>query len=311
MRPLWKGVGERPDTTGLYDSIAAEVLFTVGILTSWIGGRLEIKNAHETAKDLITDAITYYESVGDTKKVAEAHAEIACGYLRQGALDEARIILNEAIKKLTTAGPTKARALLRLAIVEWSASRYTESLRILTENVSLFERIGNHSVKGTYHNQLAVVLEEIAASEKRDEYFRKAITEYGKAEQHFKLAHNTPFRANVQNNLGYLLYKLSRFQDAHRYLEEARRLAISIKDKVGAAQIDRTRAQVFMGQRKFKEAEATARSAVFVLERSGQQGLLADAMITHGIALAQLKTAGQSACCFPASHRSCSGSRSL
>ena len=88
---------------------------------------------------------------------------------------------------------------------------------------------------------------------------------------------------------GCSLYKLSRYKEAHEYLEEARRLAVSIRDKVRTAQIDDTRAQVFIAEKKFKEAEAVARNAVRVLAKSGQQCLLTDALITHGIALARLK----------------------
>ena len=72
MRRYWQGVGERPDTTGLHDSVEAEVLLCVGILTGWIGSKNQIKNAQETAKDLISKSISYFESVGDTKKVAAA-----------------------------------------------------------------------------------------------------------------------------------------------------------------------------------------------------------------------------------------------
>jgi tetratricopeptide (TPR) repeat protein len=66
---------------------------------------------------------------------------------------------------------------------------------------------------------------------------------------------------------------------------------VSVKDKVGSAQIDDTRAQVFIAEKKFKEAEAVARNAVRVLEKSGHQCLLADALITQGIALSRLKRA--------------------
>jgi hypothetical protein len=82
---------------------------------------------------------------------------------------------------------------------------------------------------------------------------------------------------------------MSRFKEAHRCLDQARRLRVSVKDKVGVAQIDDTRAQVFIAERKFKDAEAIARGAVRVLEKSGHQCLLTDALITHGIALARMK----------------------
>jgi tetratricopeptide (TPR) repeat protein len=151
-----------------------------------------------------------------------------------------------------------------LTTVEWSASRYNVASGILTDNASLFKRVTNHTIRGNYHNEFPIVLRNLATSEKTDDYFQRAITEYEKADHHFKLANNIIYRADVKNNLGFLLYKLSRFKQAHEYLDQARRLTVSIKDKIGVAQIDESRAQVFVAQGKLKEAEARARHAVRV-----------------------------------------------
>jgi tetratricopeptide (TPR) repeat protein len=289
MRPLWSGVGARPETKGLYPSVSAEVLLCVGILTRWIGSKNQIERAQEVAKDILTESMTFYESAGDVKKVAEARVELAYCYWREGALNEARIMLNDALQKLTTEGNTRAAALHGLAVIEWSASRYSEALRILTDNGQLFRKITNNTIKGTYHNQLAMVLRKVASSENRDNDFKHVLREYEEADRYFRLAHNTVFRADVKNNIGNLFREYSRFKEAHGYLEQARRLRTSVRDKIGIAQIDDTRAQVFIGEKKYKEAEAVARNAVRVLERSGHQCLLADALITQGIALARLK----------------------
>jgi tetratricopeptide (TPR) repeat protein len=159
------------------------------------------------------------------------------------------------------------------------------------ENASLFKKITNHTIKGTYHNQLAMILTNLASLEGKQGYFQSAIREHLEADRQFRLAHNVLFRADVKNNLGFLLFKLSRFKEAHEHLEQARRLTASLRDSVGIAQIDDTRAQVFTAQKKFRQAEAVARLAVRTLERSGHQCLLADALITYGIALARLKRA--------------------
>lgn len=291
MGSLWRGVGERPQIEGLYPSVTAEVFLCVGILTRWIGSKNRIRESQDIARDLISESITFYESVGDAKKVAVARAELAYCYWREGALDEARIMFNEALQKLTIEGNTRAHALLGLAVVEWSDSQFREALRILTENASLFKKITNHTIKGTYHNQIAMVLRELASSEKRVDYLKRAINEYEEADYQFKIARNTIFRADVKNNVGNVLRQLSRFKEAHAYVMEARRLAIRVRDKVLTAQFDDTRAQVFIAEKKFKEAEAVARNAVRVLERSGHQCLLADALVTQGIALARLKRA--------------------
>ena len=288
MRPLWKRVGERPDTAGLHPSVVAEVLLCAGILTGWIGSKNEVKEANDTARDFLTESITYYESAGDVTKVAAARAELAYCYWRAGALDEARIMFTEALQKLTTEGNTRANALFGLSVVEWSAARYREALRILTDNAPLFKRITNHTIKGSYHDQLAMVLRKLAAPENKAAQFRRVLNEYEEADRHFKLAHNAVFRAHVKNNIGNVLRELSRFREAHEYLEQARRLTSSVRDKVRTAQVNETRAQVFIAERRFAEAEFAARSAAKSFERSGRQCFLAEALITHGIALARL-----------------------
>jgi tetratricopeptide (TPR) repeat protein len=289
MRPLWKSVGERPEIERLHPSVSAEVLLCVGILTCWIGNKYQMIEAQESAKNLITESITYYESTGDIKKIAAARSELAYCYWWKGQLDEARIIFLEALEKLTAEGITRARALLGLAVVEWTASRYNEALKVLTENASLFKKINNHPIRASYHNQLAMVLRNLSDSGKRKDYLQQAISEYQEADFHLKLAHNTDFRADLKNNIGFLLLKLSRLKEAHSYLEEARRLASRIRNRVQTAQIDDTRAQVFIAEKKYKEAVGVAKLAVRVLEKSGHQCLLTDALITQGIALARLK----------------------
>jgi tetratricopeptide (TPR) repeat protein len=291
MGSLWGRVGDHPQVKGLHPSVAAEVLISVGILTSWIGSKEGIEDAQETAKNLISEGIVFYESSSDVKKVAAAQAEIAYCYFREGALDEARIMLTEAIEKLTTEGNTRARALLKLISVEWAASRYNIALNILNDNAYLFKKIANPTIRGNYHNELAVVLRHLAKSDlkKRDAFLRQALAEFENADHHFQLAKNNVFRASVKNNVGLILLNLSRFKEAHRYLEQARRLSASAKNKIQTAEIDDTRAQVYIAEKKFKEAEAVARNAVRVLEKSGHQCLLADALITQGIALARLK----------------------
>jgi tetratricopeptide (TPR) repeat protein len=63
---------------------------------------------------------------------------------------------------------------------------------------------------------------------------------------------------------------------------------VSAKNRVQTAVIDENNAQVLIAEGRLKEAEAIARYAVRVLDKTGHQGFLADALITHGTALARL-----------------------
>lgn len=288
MRPFWGTFGERPQIEGLESSAAAEVLLHVGILTRWIGSKNQVSDAQDVAKDLISESIRLFESLGDSPRVAAARAELAICYWWAGALDAARIMLTEALKRISTEGNTRANALIFLAAVEWSASRYSQSLKLLIDNAALFRKIPNHTLKGTYHNQLAMVLRKLLTIENGAEYFRRIIKEYEEADHHFKLAHNTLYRADVKNNVGNVLRQMRRFKEAHKYIQEARRLAVLLKDKALVAQFDDTRAQLLTDEGRLEEAETVARSSVSSLRTSGHQVLLVDSLITHGIVLARL-----------------------
>ena len=175
MRPFWKRIGEKPAIKGLYPSVAAEVLLCAGIVSCWIGSKSQIKEAQDSARDLITESITFYESEGDVLKVAAARVELAYCYWCEGSLDEARVVFRESLQKLTVEGNTRARAILGLAVVEWTATQYHTALQILTDHLSLFNKITNQATKGAYHSQTAIVLRHLAKTEKRDENYRNRL----------------------------------------------------------------------------------------------------------------------------------------
>ena len=93
MGELWQRIGEQPKVEGLEPSIAAEVLLRAGTLTGWIGSCNQIEGAQETAKNLISQSISIFESLSYTKKILEAQTELAYCYWREGRYDDARIIL--------------------------------------------------------------------------------------------------------------------------------------------------------------------------------------------------------------------------
>jgi tetratricopeptide (TPR) repeat protein len=298
MRPFWRGVGANPNTDGLDPTAAADVLMCAGILTSWIGSKNQVSDAQETAKDLLTRSISIFEANRDVTKVAVAESEIAYCYWREGAVNEARSWLQEALKRLSFEGASRARALLKLSTVEWTAGRFREALELLNQNESLFRKITNPTIRGGYHSELAIIHRNLATTENRMEYFRRAVSEYKEAEKQFRLAHNEIYRADVINNVGFLLFKLGHHKEAHKYLDEARRLTTRFKDKARTAQIDESRAQVLIAEARLTEAVTTARRAVSALRKSGRICSMVEAQITHGVALARLGQTDHAQHCF-------------
>lgn len=289
MGELWPEVGGRPVLDELTEATTAEVVLRVGVLTGWLGSTKQIEGAQETAKNLISESINRFEALQDTAKIAEAQTELGYCYWREGAYDAAREILNEAVNLLGDRRDwLKALALLRSAIVEKSATRYNDALRLYVEAAPLFQESGSDSLKGKFHNGYANVLVNLAHIERRDDYRDRAFVEYAAASYHFEQAGHTRYHACVENNLGYLFCTIKKFPEAHEHLDRAQALFTSMKDSVHTAQVDDTRAKVLLAEGRITEAERLVRAAVRTLERGGEQSLLAEALTTHGVALARL-----------------------
>jgi CheY-like chemotaxis protein/predicted negative regulator of RcsB-dependent stress response len=286
---LWPRLGERPQIQGLDRRAAGEVLLRVGVLTGWLGSAKQIQSAQETAKNLISESQAIFESLQEAQRVAEALTELAYCYWREGAFDEARASLHSALTELTDKDShQKAVALLRLALVESTATRFGESLRILNQAAPLFEASDNHALKGKFHNELATVLKDLGEAEHRLDYTDRALVEYAASSFHFEQAGHKRYRGCVEINLGMLFFALGKFTEAHEHLDCARPLFVGLNDSGHIAQTDETRARVLLAEGRVAEAERVVREAVRVFDKGDEHSLLAEALTTHGKALARL-----------------------
>jgi tetratricopeptide (TPR) repeat protein len=277
----WRGVGERPNVEGLGEMAAAEVLLQVGALSGWIG-----TGGQAAAKDLISESAAIFEKLGESDRAATARVELALCYWREGAYDEARVLLQEAAAAVK--GETGLKAVLRLAVVETSAGRYSDALRLLTDSAALFEESTSHALKGSFHNELAIVLQLLGRAERREDYADRAILEYTAAAYHFGEARHTRYVARIENNLAFLLYKLGRYADAHEHLDRAQSIFTSLRDAGSLAQVDETRARVLAAEGKYREANRILAGAIQTFERGGESALLADALTVQGAIWARL-----------------------
>ena len=290
LSPFWKGLPDRPDTKGLPDDVKAELLLRSGALTGWLGSAKQISGAQELAKDLISESAAVFETLELSEKVAEARVDLAICYWREGGLDEARVALQlvqDDLKEFQS--EQMLRALLNSALVEWTATRDQDALRICTEAAPLFDLSSNEALKGKFHNTYGGVLKALGTSKNREDYIDRALVEFTAASYHFEQAGHNRFLARVENNVGSLFATIGRFNEAHEHLTRAKALHLNVGDHGGAAGAEDTRAQAFLLEGRNEEAERFARRAVQVLRQGGEQTVLAEALTTHGKALARLK----------------------
>jgi tetratricopeptide (TPR) repeat protein len=257
-----------------------------------MGSCFQIKDAQETDKNFICESLDIFQSQRLNKKVTEAQTELALCYWRAGEYNEASDLLKVALSQLSSDSELKAKAVLRSAIVDEHAGRLTDALRFLTENATLFEKINNDMLSGCYHQTVGDVLKDLWESNKPGDYLDRALVEYAAASYHFELAEHRRYRANVENNLGFLYLKINFFKEAHEHLDRARRIFSSLRDRGAVAQVAETRARAFLQEGRNTEAEKAAHSSVRTLEKTDMQAPLAESLTTHGRALARLEHYG-------------------
>ncbi|MFN2576339.1 MAG: response regulator [Pyrinomonadaceae bacterium] len=286
---FWPEGNEPPKMAGLEEAGAANVLLRVGSIAGWLGGASQTEGAQETAKNLITQSIEIFDRLRDSKNAAEARGDLALCYWREGAYDEARIHLGDALSRLSDANvELKAVLLIRAAIVEVDSERFEEAVNFYKRALPLVEQTENHALQGSFHFEYGLLLRRLAIPENREEYMDRALIEYSAASFHFQEAGNDRALARVETNLGYLFFAIGKYKEAHTHLDRARHVFLKLKDIGTAAQVDETRARTLLAQGYVVEAERVVRAAVRVLERGGQQAVFAEALATHGVALARL-----------------------
>jgi tetratricopeptide (TPR) repeat protein len=273
---LWSRIGDRPRLAELSVDTQAEVLWRVGALSGWLGSANQIPGAQEFARDLLTESITLFESL-DQDKRAEAMGDLALCYWRSGAQDDGRALFRQAIDAAKKP-ETKLRTLTNASTVEISSGRYGDALDLLNAAAALLEEVSEDWIHGAYHYQRGLVYKKLGGSENLDH----ALIEYSAASMHLADAGHIRHVAGVENNIGFVLLLLGRTTEALTHLDRARTIFVSLKDSRMVAQVNDTRARVFLADKRFADAERAIFAAIATFEKGEDSSLLAEALTTEG-----------------------------
>lgn len=284
----WWKLGEWPNQEGLSEHAAAELLLIAGSLTESIARAKRIVGGQRLAEALLCGAIALFEHFAESRKATEARIELGCCYYHQGLFDLAQATLRKCIESLSNDDfELRAVALVRLAILERHCGRLKEALCLL-EEVSSLENMITPWSKGRFWGEMANTLKDLGVAENRKENFDRALSYYREASLQFEQLGNLRYVAVVENNRGYLLLSLLRFDESRSHLERARNLFDELGDTVGCAQVHETLAQLHLASEDYQLAERSIKSAVETLEGSGEDALLAEALTTQGLIFCKL-----------------------
>lgn len=287
LQPWWD-LGNWPRHNGLTNRAAAELLLTAGTLSGWIASTKQSNGGQKPAEALLSGAVALFEQMGERSRASEGRIELACCYFWQGLFDLARASLHSSLEAITEREKElRCVALIRLALVEHHAGRLHDAISLLNQALPLIQ-LERPWIKGRFHLEFATILKDLGVAEAHQRYSTRSLSHYQQALLEFEQLGNRRYTAIVENNLGYLLLTLGRFDKAAIHLQRASALFEEFGDQVRRAQVDETVAQLYVGCGNYELAERSIKQAVETLEGSGEDALLAEALTTQGLILCRL-----------------------
>ncbi len=288
MGEWWQGIGVRPDMGNQLAGKKAAILSRIGALSGWLGSTQQVPGSQERAKDLISEGADLFESIDFKQEWAEARSDLAVCYWREGAFEEARIILQDVLNSGVIFSPElKEKILLRLVTVEISTKHFEAASVLINQVASLIEEEENSLLLGKFYFYRAFTLRSQGEDQNNHDLLLAAVEDYQRAGQYYEKIKHGLFAANVENNLGNVYRLLNDYKNAHSHLDKAIYLFIKLKDQANAALVYENKAQAFLAENKLEDAEIAAHTSVKMVRKGDEKSILAESLTTLGIVLSR------------------------
>lgn len=282
----WIPQNDWPKLGSLAPQAAADLLFTLGLLTSSLATTRQITNGHRRAAALLNGSIALFENLNAKSRSVEARAELARCYHRQGLFDIARDTLSAALSELPADRmEIKCLCLIYFGMLERDAGRVMDAISKLREASTVMGPAGR-LVTVRYHLELAGALRALVLTDQQINDEIRGHYVAALLETHAIGDHRTT--AIAENNLGFLLLTLGAWDESEQHLLRARRLFETLGDDSRRAQVNETLSRLYIATSQFTLADSTIDEAIQVLERTEGEAVLSEALTTRGIVKCRL-----------------------
>ncbi len=282
----WSTPGKWPKLNDLNPHAAADLLFTLGTLYAWHAATKHVMYGHKQAEIFLSGSIAIFEQLGVKTRSTEAKVELARCFYRQGLFDIARATLAEACPEIPDDElELKEYCVALWAAVEREAGRFNDALNVLRQAANGDGQAGNLD-SARCHHELALTLKDLFISEGNEAQANEAKAHFEKALYIFEAVGDHRIAAAAENNLGFLLLNLGRFEESEMHLLHSKRMFLSVSDVVHEAQVKETLCRLYIKTQRYAQARQVIEEAIETLERTDGEAFLAEALRTAGIVAA-------------------------
>ncbi len=210
---LWQDKTGLPDTEGLPQSLAAELILRSASLFGFLGHNEQISGSQEKSRNLLTHARNLFLESQNVEKIAECENHLALTYWRTGELNEALIWVYESFSHtLPTANENRIYTYIIKALVLHSAQHPVEVLKTLLPVETVITNCSDFCLKGAFYNQVGNAWENLGDLSKALQSLEYAMECFHKARHHI-------YYGVILNDLAYLNKTIGDFDKAHQMID--------------------------------------------------------------------------------------------
>ena len=266
-------VASIPDTSGLDDRDAAELLLRFAALAGFYGHSRQIAESQKIAKDILTDLSRQFENLGNTEKVVECENYIALCYWRTGELNEALVWAESALSRSTKVFDARMYAYVTRSLVYHSLQRYADNIRDCEHVGPMLFAFGNAFLTGSYCANIGLSFKNAGRLDDALRYLELA------RDYHIKSKHQI-YLGSAENNLAQLYKSKGYTARAHASVDAAIRAFRQAKDRTREGCSIDTKALIYHSQGELEMSLRTSDAAIRILRKGENSAYLVECLQT-------------------------------
>lgn len=273
---LWPGIGVEPLRNGEGDQEYARLLLVCGILSMELG-RFRSIPVQASAKDLLSKSVRLF---GDEPDRLVALYWLGWSYVFCGENHEALSLADTILAEQTGDSDVVFRAGRLKALAHMNLGNFAQA-EAAFKSVEVFIETAPPLSRGKFYLDRGVLL-------RQTDRLAEALVEYQRAVSDFRAAGSLRHEASAANNASVVYMAQGRYAEAHEAAQIALSVFRQLDDRAHEAKVWDQIAQIYGREENEVEMEKAAARAVELLSGGDHEGWLAEALITHGVALYRL-----------------------
>lgn len=269
---IWDNFDFEPDFSSFNLIQQAELFRLSGHFLGNYGKSKNLISYQERGKNLLTQSIEIYWSLNEFNKLADAQNALAMCYIREGAILEAEIILEQTVFNL----PDKLDLVYlqnrgNLLITKNAQKKYKEALEIIEEISVPMDFCLDKKACFVFHEKAGNLFGRL-------KLFSKAIIHQSRAIEYANELGNLAFLTSAKNNLANLYRIIGRFDLAHLNEDEAIQIAKEDNQIGWIPHFLDTKATIYFDEGNVNAALETIDEAISIFQKGEDAGGLTEAL---------------------------------